>query len=115
MFKNLSLRLTDIGNRLRGRGRLSHDNISDAVRDVRRALLEADVALPVLRGFICMLCLWWILSWVCFFVATLSLGQSISWCARHAYESGERDRRLRERSSSSPEAGGEEHGGTMSA
>ncbi|MEE8281394.1 MAG: signal recognition particle receptor subunit alpha, partial [Gammaproteobacteria bacterium] len=52
VFKNLSGRLTDIANRLRGRGRLSEGNLRDAVRDVRRALLEADVALPVVRGFI---------------------------------------------------------------
>ena len=52
VFKNLSGRLTDIATRLRGRGRLSESNLRDAVRDVRRALLEADVALPVVRGFI---------------------------------------------------------------
>jgi signal recognition particle subunit SRP54 len=37
---------------LRGQGRLSEDNIKDALRDVRMALLEADVALPVVRDFI---------------------------------------------------------------
>ena len=52
VFKNLSARLTDIANRLRGRGRLSEANLRDAVRDVRRALLEADVALPVVRGLV---------------------------------------------------------------
>ena len=52
MFKNLSSRLTDVGNRLRGRGRLSEENIHDAIRDVRRALLEADVALTLVRGII---------------------------------------------------------------
>ena len=52
MFKNLSSRLTDVGNRLRGRGRLSEENIHDAIRDVRRALLEADVALTPVRRII---------------------------------------------------------------
>jgi len=37
---------------VRGKGRLSDDNITDAVRDVRRALVEADVALPVVKDFI---------------------------------------------------------------
>jgi signal recognition particle subunit SRP54 len=35
-----------------GRGRLTEENIEDAVRDVRRALIEADVALPVIRDFV---------------------------------------------------------------
>ena len=52
MFKNLSSRLTDVSNRLRGRGRLSEENIHDAIRDVRRALLEADVALTPVRRII---------------------------------------------------------------
>ncbi|RMF96701.1 MAG: signal recognition particle protein [Gammaproteobacteria bacterium] len=52
MFDTLSNRLKAVTDRLRGRGRLSEDNIADAVRDVRRALLEADVALPVIRDFI---------------------------------------------------------------
>jgi signal recognition particle subunit SRP54 len=49
MFENLSSRLKSVADRVRGKGRLTDDNISDAVRDVRRALIEADVALPVVR------------------------------------------------------------------
>ena len=52
MFSNLSNRLKSITGRLSGRGRLTEDNIREAVRDVRRALLEADVALPVVKTFI---------------------------------------------------------------
>ena len=52
VFDNLTQRLGDTINRLRGRGRLTEDNISDALRDVRVALLDADVALPVVREFI---------------------------------------------------------------
>ncbi len=52
MFNSLSDRLKDISNKLRGRGRLTEDNVKDAVRDVRMALLEADVALPVVKSFV---------------------------------------------------------------
>lgn len=52
MFDNLTERLTQSLNRLRGRGRLTEDNIKDTLREVRMALLEADVALPVAREFI---------------------------------------------------------------
>ncbi len=52
MFDNLSSRLQAVVNRVRGTGRLTDENIGDAVRDVRRALIEADVALPVVREFI---------------------------------------------------------------
>ncbi|PKL96475.1 MAG: signal recognition particle protein [Gammaproteobacteria bacterium HGW-Gammaproteobacteria-8] len=52
MFDQLSQRLGDTFGRLRGRGRLTEDNIADALRDVRRALLEADVALPAVQSFI---------------------------------------------------------------
>ncbi|MDT8408082.1 MAG: signal recognition particle protein [Wenzhouxiangellaceae bacterium] len=52
MFEQLSQRLGDSLNRLRGRGKLTEDNISEALRDVRRALLEADVALPAVKTFI---------------------------------------------------------------
>ena len=52
MFDQLSQRLGDSLNRLRGRGKLTEDNIAEALRDVRRALLEADVALPVVKEFI---------------------------------------------------------------
>jgi signal recognition particle subunit SRP54 len=52
MFNNLTDRLTGTIKRLRGQGRLSEDNIKDALREVRMALLEADVALPVVKEFI---------------------------------------------------------------
>ncbi|MDP6674426.1 MAG: signal recognition particle protein, partial [Gammaproteobacteria bacterium] len=52
MFDNLSSRLKSVAERVRGKGRLSEANITDAVRDVRRALVEADVALPVVKDFI---------------------------------------------------------------
>jgi signal recognition particle subunit SRP54 len=52
MFENLSDRLTRTLRGLAGRARLSEENISEALRDVRVALLEADVALPVVREFI---------------------------------------------------------------
>lgn len=52
MFDNLSERLGRVLKNLRGQGRLTDDNIKDALREVRMALLEADVALPVVREFI---------------------------------------------------------------
>ncbi len=52
MFDNLSDRLSGTLKRLRGQGRLTENNIKDAVREVRMALLEADVALSVVRTFI---------------------------------------------------------------
>lgn len=52
MFEQLSERLSRTVQRLKGAGRLTEDNISDALREVRMALLEADVALPVVREFI---------------------------------------------------------------
>ncbi len=52
MFDQLSKRLTGSLDRLRGRGRLTEDNIREAMREVRVALLEADVALPVVKDFI---------------------------------------------------------------
>ena len=52
MFENLTRRLGTTLDRLRGRGRLTEDNIREALREVRTALLEADVALPVVREFI---------------------------------------------------------------
>jgi len=52
MFENLSERLLRTVKNLRGQGRLTEDNIKDALREVRMALLEADVALPVVREFI---------------------------------------------------------------
>jgi len=52
MFDSLSERLSKTLKNLRGQGRLTEDNIKDALRDVRMALLEADVALPVVKDFI---------------------------------------------------------------
>ncbi|MBB5207069.1 signal recognition particle protein [Chiayiivirga flava] len=52
MFESLSQRLSTTVQRLRGRGRLSEENIREALRDVRVALLEADVALPVVQALI---------------------------------------------------------------
>jgi signal recognition particle subunit SRP54 len=52
MFENLSERLSRTIKNLRGQGRLTEDNIKDALREVRMALLEADVALPVVRDLI---------------------------------------------------------------
>jgi signal recognition particle subunit SRP54 len=52
MFDALTERLTRALDRLRGSGRLTESNIRDALRDVRMALLEADVALPVVKNFI---------------------------------------------------------------
>ena len=52
MFENLTDRLTRTLKNLRGQGRITEDNIKDTLREVRMALLEADVALPVVRAFI---------------------------------------------------------------
>ncbi len=52
MFDTLSDKLTRVFKDLRGQGRLTEENISDGLREVRMALLEADVALPVVRDFI---------------------------------------------------------------
>jgi signal recognition particle subunit SRP54 len=52
MFAKLTERLGKAVDALRGRGRLTEDNIAESLRDVRMALLEADVALPVVKGFI---------------------------------------------------------------
>ncbi len=52
MFDNLSERLTKAARNLTGKGRLSESNIKDTLRQVRLALLEADVALPVVKSFI---------------------------------------------------------------
>ena len=52
MFKTLSDRLSQTFKRLGGKGRLNEDSIKDALREVRIALLEADVALPVVKAFI---------------------------------------------------------------
>jgi len=52
MFENLSDRLSLTVKKLRGQARLTDDNIKDAMREVRMALLEADVALPVVKDFV---------------------------------------------------------------
>ena len=52
MFDNLSERLGKTLKNISGRGRLTEDNIKDTLREVRMALLEADVALPVIRDFV---------------------------------------------------------------
>jgi signal recognition particle subunit SRP54 len=52
MFDRLTERLSKAVDSLRGRGRLTEDNIAETLREVRMALLEADVALPVVKQFI---------------------------------------------------------------
>jgi len=52
MLDNLTQRLSRVVRTLRGQARLTEDNISDALREVRMALLEADVALPVVRELV---------------------------------------------------------------
>src|SRR3954469_20080459 len=52
LFENLTARLSRTVDTLRGRGCISEENVGDALREVRMALLEADVALPVIKTFI---------------------------------------------------------------
>ena len=52
MFANLSERLSGAVRQLTGRGRITEDNVRDTVREIRMALLEADVALPVARSLV---------------------------------------------------------------
>ncbi len=52
MFENLTGRFSRIVQQLRGHARLTEDNVASTLRDVRMALLEADVALPVVQEFI---------------------------------------------------------------
>lgn len=52
MFESLSDRLSKTLRNISGKGRLTEDNIKETLREVRMALLEADVALPVVREFI---------------------------------------------------------------
>ncbi len=52
MLDNLTQRLSAVVKNLRGQARLTEDNIQDALREVRMALLEADVALPVVKEFV---------------------------------------------------------------
>ena len=50
MFNSLSNKLTEVLGKLRGRGTLSEADIDSAMREVRIALLEADVALPIVKS-----------------------------------------------------------------
>jgi signal recognition particle subunit SRP54 len=52
MFDSLTQRLTRTLDSIRGQGRLTEDQINTAARELRMALLEADVALPVIKGFV---------------------------------------------------------------
>ena len=52
MFDNLTARLSRAVESLRGRGRITPENVVDTLREARLALLEADVALPVVKSFI---------------------------------------------------------------
>ena len=52
MFASLSDRLSGVLKKVRGQGRISEDNVKDTLREVRMALLEADVALPVVKHFV---------------------------------------------------------------
>ncbi len=52
LFENLTSRLSRTVDSLRGRGRITEENVSESLREVRMALLEADVALPVVKTFI---------------------------------------------------------------
>ncbi|MCY4420846.1 MAG: signal recognition particle protein [Gammaproteobacteria bacterium] len=52
MFENLTGRLSGTVKKLRGQARLTEENIESTLREVRMALLEADVALPVVREFV---------------------------------------------------------------
>jgi signal recognition particle subunit SRP54 len=52
VFENLSQKFAKTVQNLRGKGRISEENIAETLREVRMALLEADVALPVIKTFI---------------------------------------------------------------
>lgn len=52
MFENLTERLSESLRKITGQARLTEDNIKDTLREVRMALLEADVALPVVKAFV---------------------------------------------------------------
>ncbi len=51
MFEALSQRFTGVFNRLRGRGKITEENVAEALREVRTALLEADVQVKVVKKF----------------------------------------------------------------
>jgi signal recognition particle subunit SRP54 len=65
MFDNLSERLTQTLRVISGKAKLTEENVQDALRDVRMALIEADVALPVVKDFLSQ-------------VQTRALGQTVS-------------------------------------
>ena len=52
MFESLSDRLSGIFDKITGRGALSEADVGEALREVRRALIEADVALEVVKSFV---------------------------------------------------------------
>ena len=52
MFDNLTARLSRSIESLRGKGRITEENVAETLREARVALLEADVALPVVKSFI---------------------------------------------------------------
>ena len=52
MFESLTTKLGSVFDKLKRRGSLSEGDVNDALREVRIALLEADVALPVVRDFV---------------------------------------------------------------
>ncbi|MEM7469636.1 MAG: signal recognition particle protein [Pseudomonadota bacterium] len=52
MFQNLTEKLTHVVKEIRGQARLTEENVQEALREVRMALLEADVALPVVKDFV---------------------------------------------------------------
>jgi len=52
MFESLTERLSRAVHKLTGRGRITEDNVRDTVRQIRMAMLEADVALPVVRALV---------------------------------------------------------------
>ena len=52
MFESLTTRLTGVLDRLKRRGALSEADVVEAMREIRIALLEADVALPVVKDFV---------------------------------------------------------------
>src|SRR3954467_14754910 len=52
MFESLSTRLQDVFKSLRGEGRLTPDNVEAALREIRLALLEADVNFKVVKAFV---------------------------------------------------------------
>ena len=52
MFRSLADKLAGVFDKLKGRGLLTEDIVNDSMREIRIALLEADVALPVVKTFI---------------------------------------------------------------